>query len=189
MTCATCTGRDLLGTTAHYAWCDLVGGSGIKPGSVRALQADYRRRVEEKAQREAEAAAEAQRKRETNNGWVKFDGDQRTYSHIVESPARRDFEEQLELTVQRFERDSAPVARDKRRPGKELSKYWREIATKLVDEQGWDYDPTKNHPRLIPPTGGMGVSMPKTVTEGHSGHRRSYLTALKRAGAVLDGVA
>lgn len=177
----------MLGFTAHYAWCDLVGGPGFRPGSLsfQALQADYRERAAAKAAADAEEAA----RRASNNGWVKYKGDQRSYGHIQSTDARRDFEEQLELTVQKFERDSAPVARDKRRPGKELPKYWREIATKLVDEQGWDYDPSKNHPRLIPPTGGLGVSMPKTVTEGHSGHRRSYLTALKRAGAVLDGVA
>lgn len=191
MTCATCTGRDVMGLTAHYGWCDAIGGPGYAPGSIRGLQADYRRRVAEQAQREAEAAAEAQRKRETNNGWVKYDGPERTYSHIESVDSRRErFEEELEVVVQRFHTDSAPVARNKRLPGKELTKYWRSVARRVLElNPGWEYDVDRTHPRLIPPDGGIGVSLPKTVTEGDAGHRAAYLTALKRAGAVLDGVA
>jgi hypothetical protein len=75
------------------------------------------------------------------------------------------------------------------RPGRELPKVWREIARMLVDQQGWTYRYKRkggSHPRVIPPDGGLGVALPTTVTDGDAGHRASYLTALKRAGAVLD---
>lgn len=66
---------------------------------------------------------------------------------------------------------------------------WRDIATMLVDQQGWSYRYKRKgggHPRVVPPEGGLGVALPTTVTDGDAGHRASYLTALKRAGAVLD---
>lgn len=75
------------------------------------------------------------------------------------------------------------------RPGRELPKYWRDIATRLVQEQGWRYRYRRkggSHPRVIPPGGALGVALPTTVTDGHAGHRASYLTALKRAGANLE---
>jgi hypothetical protein len=75
------------------------------------------------------------------------------------------------------------------RPGRELPKVWRDIATMLVDQQGWTYRYKRkggSHPRVVPPEGGLGVALPTTVTDGDAGHRASYLTALKRAGAVLD---
>lgn len=75
------------------------------------------------------------------------------------------------------------------RPGRELPKVWRDLATRLVREQGWSYRYKReggSHPRVIPPDGGLGVALPTTVTDGHAGHRASYLTALKRAGADLS---
>ena len=74
-------------------------------------------------------------------------------------------------------------------PGRELPKVWRDIAQRLVQEQGWTYRYKRkggSHPRVIPPSGGLGVALPTTVTDGDAGHRASYLTALKRAGAILD---
>lgn len=59
----------------------------------------------------------------------------------------------------------------------------------LINEQGWTYRYKRkggSHPRVVPPEGGLGVALPTTVTDGSAGHRASYLTALKRAGAVLD---
>jgi hypothetical protein len=194
MTCATCTGRDVLGTTAHYGWCDVVGGPGYAPNSLRGMQAEVRRRQEELARAAAEEAA----RQKSNNGWVKYKGDERSYEHLHAVPSiREEFEAQLEHTVQRFERDATPVAKTTEagvitRPGRELPKYWRQIATYLIDQQGWSYRYKRkggSHPRIVPPDGGLGVSLPTTVTEGHAGHRASYLSALKRAGALLDGVA
>ena len=77
-------------------------------------------------------------------------------------------------------------------PGRELPKVWRDIATMLVNEQGWTYRYKRkggSHPRVKPPGHrGLGVALPTTVTDGDAGHRASYLTALKRAGAVLDAM-
>jgi hypothetical protein len=36
------------------------------------------------------------------------------------------------------------------RPGKELGKEWRAIATELVDNQGWRYEYTGRHAKLYP---------------------------------------
>lgn len=67
-------------------------------------------------------------------------------------------------------------------PGKELPKFWREIAAALVDCQGFGYEYAGRHPALIAPSG-LRAQLPSTVTDGSRGHRLSYLTALKRIGA------
>lgn len=82
------------------------------------------------------------------------------------------------------------LASDTALPGRELPKVWRDVATRLIKEQGWSYRWRRKggsaHPRVVPPSGGLGVALPTTVTDGDAGHRASYLTALKRAGAILD---
>jgi hypothetical protein len=176
--------------SAHYGWCSVVGGSGVKPGSWAAMQAEYRAKLAVKAAAEAEEAE----RRASNNGWVKYKGDERSYEHLRDVGAaerRAALEAGLDVAVRRANmRSAAPVARDKGRPGKELSKYWREIANRVLElNPGWTYEVDHNHPRLLPPNGGRGVNLPKTVTEGDAGHRAAYLTALKRAGAQLDGAA
>lgn len=70
------------------------------------------------------------------------------------------------------------------RPGKELPKYWRDIAAALL-EHGWSYRRRKKHPQLVSPEG-VTCGLPTTVTEGHAGHRAAYLTNLKRAGAPIE---
>ena len=71
------------------------------------------------------------------------------------------------------------------RPGKELPKVWRDIATGLLAHEGWGYDRRSKHPQVVSPSGGR-CSLPTTVTDGSAGHRASYLTALRRIGAPLD---
>jgi hypothetical protein len=186
---------------AHFGWCKQVGGPGYHPRSWQGLQDEYYRQLEAQARREAEkaaaAAAEAERQA-SNNGWIKYNGAERTYDHLTDVSTPRPLDvlvSALDVSVRRARmRDSSPVARHTEdgyltRPGKELPKYWRSIAIKLVDEQGWTYRYKRkggHHPRLIPPAGGAGVGLPTTVTDGDAGHRAAYLGALKRAGAVLD---
>lgn len=193
-TCETCKARSPLHhVSAHYGWCKEVGGAGFAPNSWQGMQAKLRQDMAEAAAREAEDAE----RRRSNNGWVKYKGEERSYDHLRVAP-QVVFESELGDVVSRVHRDSTPVSQHTEdgyltRPGRELPKYWRQIALRLIDEQGWTYRYKRkggsSHPRIIPPEGGLGVSLPSTVTEGHTGHRASYLTALKRAGARLDGAA
>ena len=71
------------------------------------------------------------------------------------------------------------------RPGKELPKYWKDIATAILEHPGWGYEKRTKHPQIISPAG-LRCSLPTTVTDGHAGHRASYLVALKRIGAPIN---
>lgn len=165
MTCPTCVGRDVLGTTAHYAWCSVVGGPGHHPGSLQAMAAQVR---EHRAEQHRLAAEEAERQK-SNNGWVKYRGDERSYEHLVEdaTDARQRFEADLESVIARFERPrSAPVAQSTR-PGKEVPQEIRELVTPLLD-QGFRYAKTnargKGKPRLIAPSG-QTYTLPNTPSD------------------------
>ena len=69
------------------------------------------------------------------------------------------------------------------RPGREISKEYREIAQHLVDAQGWRYRTGKRHPKLYPaePTQSP-IPVPTTPSDRRS--LKNFVSQVRRAGGI-----
>lgn len=67
------------------------------------------------------------------------------------------------------------------RPGREIPKEFREVATHLVDVQGWRYERTRRHPVLFPPDPAVpAVRIPTTPSDVRS--FQNFVAEVRRRG-------
>lgn len=177
--CPQCKGH----SGAHYVWCVLVGGPGYHPGSLRAHTAAIREHHAELAQRSARETFEEQLRRSTNNGWVKYQGSDRSYDHLDVTPSERP---DIETVVHHTE-----VGRERKRylaqkPGREVPQEIRELIDPILTDQSFRYYRNnangRGKPRIITPDGRTYI-LPKTPSDWRT--MQNLRADLRKLGAVI----
>lgn len=69
-------------------------------------------------------------------------------------------------------------------PGREIPKEYRAIATDLVRNQGWRYDPAKGHPTLYPADRAQRP-IPVPTTPGDRRSFANWVSLIRRAGGLV----